>query len=51
MGEETQETDSTSQETTPAISTAEGGGKSKAMSTDHRDCLLTVLSFPFHSTG
>lgn len=51
MGEKIQETDSTSWETTPGICTAEGGGKSKKkkMRTDHRDCLLTVLSFPFNA--
>ena len=50
MGEEIQETDSTSWETTLAVSTAEGGEKSQNMSTDCRDCLLTVLSFPFNAT-
>lgn len=51
MGEEIQETDSTSWETTPAISTAEGGGKSQKMSTDCRDCLLTVLNFTFNKVN
>jgi len=48
MGEETQETDCTSLETTLAVSTAEGGGKSQRMSTEPRDCLLTVLPILFN---
>lgn len=51
MGEEIQETDSASWETTPAISTAEGGGKSQKMSTNCRDCLLTVLNFTFNKVN